>query len=186
MKRTKQTFINLSFLLLCCNLFAQEQTRHEFGIQLSNLQGFSLIYKKEREQNKYVRVQVGSGNYNHTYRKEKDPLKQLNLTLSGGVEKRKSMGPKTNFIHGFAPHVSILSRKEVNSKLYQNQLGIAYILGLQYIIQDKFYISLESLPSIAGFISKINNSDTEAGINIGFYNNIANITLAHYFRRTEK
>ena len=186
MKQIKLSVLGLCMLLSSNTLWAQETAIHEFGIQLSSLQAFSAIYKKERDLNKYVRVQVGTGNYTRTYIKDKDPLKQLSINFSCGVEKRKPLGPKTNFVHGFAPTISILSRTDPTSKLSRSQLGIAYILGVQYIINDRFYVSLESLPSVSGFISKNSNSDSQAGINIGFYNNIANITLAHSFSRTQK
>lgn len=186
MKRIKRNITCLSLLMLSQQIMAQEKAYHEFGIQLSSLQAFSAIYKKEVDVNKYVRVQVGSGNFSELHRKDSDPQKQLQLNFSGGVERRKALTDKTNFVHGLAPTFSVLSRTDDNSKQSLIRAGIAYILGVQYNFSDHFYISLESMPSVSGILSKTTNSDSQIGYNIGFHNNIANITLAHRFSRTTK
>jgi len=165
---------------------AQDAPVHELGIQLSNLQGFSLIYKKERAENKLVRVQIGAGDYTKTFRKDRDPAKQLLMNMSCGTEKRKALGSKTKFVHGFIVHFSLFNQSDADNKISRRNLGIGYLMGVQYKFNDQFYISLESLPSVSGIITKRTNSDTEAGFNLGFYNNIANITLAHQFRKSRK
>ncbi len=168
-------------------LNAQDLPVHEFGIQLSNLQGFGMVYKKERDINKLARLQLNLGDYTLLKNEDSGPTKQFRLNLSAGKEKRKPLNKQTFLVHGFAPFTSIFGNSVRNNKTSNLQLGVAYVLGIQYRINNKFYISAESMPALSGVLSKQGDSDTQYGYNIGFYNsNPVNITLAHRFRANSK
>jgi len=187
MKKIITIAILASTALINTSVQAQELPVHEFGIQLSNLQGFGMVYKKERELNKLARFQMSLGDYTFFENEDRGPSKQFRLNLSAGREKRKSINKQTYFVNGFAPFVSIFGNKLQNNESSQLQLGVAYLFGIQYRFNDKFYISAESMPSLSGIISKQGGSDTQYGYNIGFYNgNPVNIALAHRFRTKRK
>ncbi len=176
----------IATILLSSNMKAQELPTHEIGIQLSNLQGFSLIYKKELETNKLARLQIGTNDFLFLKRKENDKSKQMSINLSLGREKRRNLNERTDFVHGFIPFVSILNRSRNDDRITNATVGIAYLLGIRHEFNDAFYTSLECMPSISGIINKQTDLEAEFGYNLGFYNNIVNITLAHRFKIKKK
>jgi hypothetical protein len=162
----RQTIFILAIALLGASAaFGQNQPVRELGVRLNglNLGGyndFSVVYKKQKANGKYARWRAAYGEFNGQYLDQVNNF-GLGFTLSYGVEKRKELNPKFDFIRG--PEAGIgfsLNTARSFSPRTNTSFRLGYILGLQYQISKTFFVNLETIPSAS--ISLSTNGDKES------------------------
>ncbi len=165
---------------------AQEVNR-EIGLQMSNLNDFSFIYKKQRSANKYLRIRAG--NFNFTANISNDnSFGGIAAGFGIGFEKRKSIDDKLEFIHGFEPTLSVqrTNQSSPSSILDQRTIdnispSLGYILGFQLAASKFLSISLETRPSLTVSMTSDNGfKSTDYRGSLGFSSNA--VTLGFHYR----
>lgn len=140
------------FFFANSNLKAQE-SKHEVGVQMSNLSNFVLLYKKERKENTYTvfnASRTGSGSfwgYN-------GGSISSSVNLSIGNEKRKAITDNLSFIRGIGASISAGNAGENNvfrELYYQGTVTtrLFYKLGLNLEVNEQWNISLECRPGFS-------------------------------------
>ncbi len=163
-------------------LNAQEINR-ELGIRFSSLNNFDFIYKKQKEANKYIRHRVTLANLRYESLSIDDRV-DVDLAYSVGVEKRKDIAEKLQFIHGFEPFASVSLRVLGEAEAFF-QVGVGYVLGFQYAVSDKFHLSIETIPRLAFNFNTL-ETDSDFVANAGFDQNAAAISLVYRFQSAKK
>lgn len=181
-------------LLIACfpALTAQDTTvtrTHEIGLRLTrfNLEDFSVIYKKQRlnQENRYTRIRFIVTDINFSQQEGSD-ASSFNTIIGAaiGTERRVSLNNRIQFLHGPEWNTFVQYQHtdfgSLQNTSQQNQLGISlgfgYVLGLQYNFNERFYINLETIPSISvsynttkvkfiGFNEKVTQWNANAGSN---------------------
>ncbi len=154
--------LTLFFLTTCFSTLSAQDTAavrmHEVGLQISNfnLEDFGLVYKVQRltNENRYMRYRLVFSNVGFVSQQDGDDT-DFNLGLGGaiGFERRHALGERVQFLQG--PEFSVgFSHSNFNQQFIEFtttsvNAGIGYILGLQYNINEKFYINLETIPALS-------------------------------------
>ncbi|HMN90777.1 MAG TPA: hypothetical protein PKD70_08630 [Saprospiraceae bacterium] len=130
---------------------------HEVGLQISNfdLRNFGVVYKIQRpnNENHYMRYRFLVGNIQFSTSPDNN-VQNYNANVSGnvGLEKRIVWSNRIQFMHGPEAFVGFNYSSQRQDDPVSRQLGLSagvgYILGLQYHINDQFYISVESIPGV--------------------------------------
>jgi len=171
----------------------------ELGIRMSDFNDFGFIYKKEKSENKFSRIRASAFNVGYI-----GGSAQIGLQTALGKEKRNLIGERLQFIKGpeFALAVSFISEGSItyssSSGFFENGTeieissgegtllfapAIGYVLGFQYEINDKFWFSVETIPSLQLILF----TEMESPIfNLGFNTQAIAITLAYRFKKLVK
>ena len=170
------------FLMLCFFTFqasAQDMSR-ELGLRFANIQDIDFIYKKSEDGMKYKRYRVAASNVSLQISEGTDFGFEINL--AAGVEKRKNVVDKLKFIHGWEPGINFGLVNRDGSTGGNIGVFLGYVLGFQYDFSDKFYVSLETIPtlSVSTFYEDEIFAD-DININAGFNSNAVALTLAYKF-----
>ena len=162
-------------LLIAFSFSALAQER-EAGVRFRSLSNFDLIYKMRSEAGNYHRFRVIAINANALSRPNQTDV-NFGFGLAYGFEKRKALGGKTSFIHGWEP--ALTASLSPNGQNIALELG--YIIGLQYDFHQDFYINLEVVPSLGLNGSFINNNDPVyiGGMNLD--TRFVSLSLVHRF-----
>ncbi|PHN01327.1 hypothetical protein CRP01_37850 [Flavilitoribacter nigricans DSM 23189 = NBRC 102662] len=176
-------------MLFSSLLNAQTDTR-EIGLRFGGLQYFDFIYKKQRTANGFQRIRLTVAalsfdqydDYNHF---------ATNLGIAIGREKRKGLAENLYWVHGWEPRIRVMynlrtdTSDGVDPNDYWNlsvQPAIGYVLGFQYNFSERFYVSLEGIPSLG---VNLNFDDRNGLDNFGLGGNFSfsgvAITLAYSF-----
>jgi len=166
------------------NVFGQSQT-HELGLRFTGLGDFDFIYKKGKNENEFTRYRLGATNIGF---QKTTNNKNFNFSFGFaiGSEKRKNISERLHFIHGFEPTLSFTI--SVNDDNYNMNIrpGIGYVLGFQYDISEKFYVNIESIPTLSGsFLIDIAGFNDNYDINAGFNSNASALSLVYKFKKNE-
>jgi|GEM_PF-670228 hypothetical protein len=200
-------------LLLCLSVTAGFSTltaqdtiatrMHEVGLQIFNfnLESFGVIYKKQKlnNPNRYTRYRFAATEIGYSSRNQL-PSKdfRVNLSASIGNERRVDLNTRTQFLHGlqFGPSIRYqLSTTDdaSNTQITKTQnlnygLNIGYLVGIQYNLNEIFYLSVEIVPSVGvrreqTTNEQLNQKNTIAAFNafFDFDSNAAALTLAYRF-----
>jgi hypothetical protein len=180
-------------LILCFVLFSlyfspslQAQERnHELGIRLSGLQDFDFIYKKSDNGTKFKRYRLAVANVG-AFMAEINDLR-FDMAYAQGVEKRRNIGKKVQFIHGWEPGFYV-SLNAIGDDFGGNAgIFLGYVLGFQYNVSDNFYLNVETIPSLTvGGVFKDSDDDSGLLVNAGFNSNAVALTLAYTFTAPKK
>ncbi len=153
----KLTYISIIPFLVCCfNSYSQKKM--EIGIGTYDLQSFRFVLKKNTKPNKYLQYRFGDFGID-TQRDSVSKSGRFAGSFGLIFEKRKEIGEKMRFIHGFAPslYLSYLNQKIFAQTEYTEDIKtsniylrpkIGYLLGVQYHFSEKFYAALQTLPGI--------------------------------------
>ena len=151
----------------------------EIGTRLQSFDNFGIVYKKQTYENRYTRYQAAFGEIG--YADAGNGLFTTNFTFGMGWEKRVEVADDLQFVHGWSPGAGLglatgsgLTRVTVN-------LSLGYILGAQYNISDKFYVSLETVPQIAFNTVQGNGQDLYNG-GFQFNSDLAFLTFVYRFK----
>ncbi|WP_027419324.1 hypothetical protein [Crocinitomix catalasitica] len=180
---------NLLVLLTPLLLFSPitfGQTNKEIGIRSNNINNLGIIYKKQRKENSFVRYRLAMTSLNMTI-SENNLIVNGQLGFSIGWEKRVSVSDKFQFKHGFEPFLRGGLNENFNNNFGNTNLdldaGLGYILGFIYHFNEKFYLGIETIPSISVGSTLVNG--TSPGIiriNSGFNSNVAAISAVYKFQ----
>jgi hypothetical protein len=170
------------FCASLASLQAQEQNtnlittpkKKEIGVSNLSLSGASLLYKKEVKTDVYRRWNFVFTDIDFI-KGEKSQNISSRLGFSVGKEKRKNIMEKLSFIHGAQYGLSLSfnnSSNNANANIsYHNtdmyiSPNFAYLFGAIYQINPRFYIGVESQPSL--YASVRYSKDTNNKVNVNF------------------
>ena len=176
-----------TFLFFGHQSHAQNQNR-EIGLHMSGLNDFNFIYKRQKEENKFARYRFlftnlgyrgfegdNSGNFN------------FGFGIAAGVEKRRSISEKLQFIHGWEPRLTLNLTANSDNYFLNIRPAIGYVLGLQLDLSEKFYVGVETIPSLsAGFGINNDGLSDNYDISAGFNSNVVSVTAAYRFASPKK
>ncbi len=160
-------------ILLTCSFHNSTAQTHEIGVRLNSFEDFDFIYKKERNENSYMRYRVASLQAGLIDAGSNGGTLTLNLNFALGWEKRKDIAEKLQFIHGWEPFVQLAFISESSTV----GAGIGYVLGFQYNFSESFYLNLETIPSLRTVVVRESASSLIADFN----SNAIALTLAYRF-----
>ena len=188
MNKIKQTLTLLTIIILTLmsrSLFGQAENR-ELGIRLAGFQDFDFIYKKGREENKLTRYRLGFANLDFQNAINNQNF-NLSLGFAIGAEERRSIAENLQFIHGLEPTLSLALSTTDDIFNLRIRPGIGYVLGFQYNVSDKFYVNIETIPSLStSFIIDNNGFNDMYSINAGFNSNAIALSLVYQFKKKEE
>lgn len=176
---------------LCSILFifsasAQEvSSRHEAGLQFSgvNFKGdntFNFIFKKALDEHRFRRFRAAFGQLDVIYA-DKKIQSSLEAGIYFGVEKRKKAGDRLVFYDGWEVGAD-LGRYNDNRDFSQwvAGIGIGYVIGLQHEFNDRWAISLETVPGIRSRFSKARDEKLLMRFSAGF-SSLAALAIVRMF-----
>ncbi|MDW3195160.1 MAG: hypothetical protein R8G66_22490 [Cytophagales bacterium] len=184
---TKPKFLFLtSFLIFSTSLFAQNDFR-EIGLSVRDEFNLAFVYKKQRAENRYISFDVLFANLSVSSNSGRSST-SFSTGLSVTFENRKEIAEKVQFIHGWAPSLSIgNNRSSGNNSDFSSTIftpGVGYRLGFMYLFAEQFYASLQG--QIGASMSYQFNPDidgTPATFNAGFSQQDVSLILAYRFRK---
>ena len=145
------------FIAFLMHPFFSQAQMQEIGLRVStNLTNLSpsFIYKKQIGENLYKRYNGGLANLNYSNGSKTGNRLGFNAFLSMGKEKRRDIGNRLKFINGLQYvggfSLNDATTESTNSTLKQTvfngNLGLGYLLGVQFDLSPTFYINLETIP----------------------------------------
>jgi len=183
----KLIFPILALLAILSSTSAQAPAARELGVRFEgiNLGGqnnFSLVYKKQKAEDRYVRWRAVFGNISAN-NLDVDPY-NVRFGFGGnlGLEKRKALADRFSFVRGpeFGLNISLAFGEDDPLVAMGAQLG--YVLGLQYNAGKHFFFNLETIPGVGLSINSEAPGDDQTAVfgNIGF-NSFAALTAGFRF-----
>lgn len=182
MNNLKSFVTTLIIVAFSCTGYSQTK---ELGLRLGNLTDFTFIYKKEKSDNKFFRHRLGSFNLN-VLRLSDDDRVLFGMGYAFGIEKRKNINEKLKFVHGIEPQLAVGINSLQGITIISISPAIGYVLGFQYDINDDFYVSLETIPSIGMNANLVDEGDNLYNFSAGFNSNAVALTIAYRFNSTAK
>jgi hypothetical protein len=174
-----------SIVIFCASLAslqAQEQNtnlitmpkKKEIGVSNLSLAGASLLYKKEVKTDVYRRLNFGFTSAEFS-KGEKSKSLRSQLGFSVGKEKRKNIMEKLSFIHGAQYGLSLSFNNDSNNansniSYHNTDVNIypsfAYLFGAIYQINPRFYIGVESQPSLYASLRYSKNTNNKVDVKL--------------------
>lgn len=191
----------IAMLLVCSHLCAQNTpitTTREIGVRTNSFNNFGLIYKKQIRENTYRRYRLAFGNINANFLRN-NTLIGFSAGGAVGKEKRRSITDKLQFIYGTELIASIgltssssgtitVDNGNGGSTNYSGNkllivtptVGIGFVLGAQYNVNQRWYVSAELIPSVSasGTFAQGGSLFT---VQAGFNSSSAGLTAAYRF-----
>ncbi len=165
---TKYSTFTLLFGIMCFfgkPAYAQSMIERELGLRFSGLDKYNLVYKVKDSENFYWRYTLGALNLGFSdVSNGYISYSNLGIAFSVGGEKRSKITEQLKFIHGLEPSFSFGIQAQNNAHITQYGVGLGYVLGFQYDFSDKFYMNIESVPSV-------NLNITNTGGSVSYYIN---------------
>ena len=116
----------------------------EVGLGTSNLSSFNALLKFELDSMKYARFNFISTNINFDKDNSNNKRLDTNFSFGFGIENRKNID-KVQLLHGMRYSVSF---NFMLDDYFTFRPSVGYLLGGQYILNDRFSVGLEFAPSI--------------------------------------
>ena len=160
-----------------------QSPEHELGIRLANLQDFGVVYKRKKSENKYLRLTLAIAEFRFQSREGSDnDVFSTSLNLGVGIEKRKAINQKLQFIHGFDPALGIGLTTVLDDFQLRLTPSLGYILGFQLNLADNFYINLETRPRLIVSVP-IDNTGVQENITVdlGLNSNVVFFSFVYQF-----
>lgn len=155
---------------------AQERMR-EVGLRTTNFNDYGAVYKWQKSEGIFWRMTVATLNF----RVDNEPGRaSAGIGVMFGNEKRKLLADRTEFLQGIQYQVqsSYSDFFEIESALdFTVAAGVGWLLGLQYLISDKFNAGIEVVPSILARYRYSDNSFALLGAA-----DLTNVTLFATYR----
>ncbi len=197
--KTIPFFMALLFMGCTLNLSAQssrentnntssdaENRKHEIGLRINgfdDLKDFDFIYKYQLKSNKYFRVRLASANYNFQRSEIGGNSWNYGVGLFVGLEHRKAIRKdRLFFIHGFQGGISYGHQSTGNQGNISISPSIGYMFGLHYKLSSRFYLNLETTPTISsGLQFRDGDFQKNYRIRCNYNSSFAAFTLAYRF-----
>ena len=165
----------MAILLMTCAANLQAQENREIGVRLLASRGSDVIFKKEKQPNRFRRFRVGLSNLGYNDFGGSD---NFSFGIGGalGWEKRKAIKENIHFITGWELQAGVSTFGDNSAGL----AGIGYILGFQYRINESLSLGAETIPNVSFNFSP----DFEDGISVNAgVNSTAAISLIYTFQK---
>lgn len=183
----KHLLLALTVLVFAMPATAQEMSydKKEFGIRLSNLNNFGMIYKRQIEENKYVRYRIALFNVNGAFVEDNSNL-DISLAASIGFERRKAINENFDFISGpeYLANVGFDNLLQDNSQILIG-FRFGYVLGAIWHLSDHFYVGLETIPGIGLNYNIEQEGDNTLNVNLGFNASAVALKAVYKFTKTD-
>ena len=178
----------LLFAFCFCTIFQtfSQTNQREIGLRFSSLDSFSFIYKKEKSENKFTRFRIGFMGLNYSKSSENNEAFNMQMGIALGLEKRKNINSKLEFIHGWEPYLLVNGNFPEGSN-YRLQFNprIGYVLGFQYNFSKHFYVNIETIPSLgARFQLDETGLDNRFALNAGFNTGAVALSVLYRFEKS--
>ena len=197
--------MKLRYLVICVSLLsafsalAQDASKREIGLRTSpaDLTNVGFIYKKQIAENTYRRYRLAVGNLGVGTTGNEDVQVNFGVSTAIGREKRRPLDDRLKFIYGpeFVGSLNIVATGagtttintgngtitvDGSGVLIAPSVGLGYVLGAQYDINPKWYISAEIIPTVS--LYGIFGEDASVfGLQAGFNSSSVGITGAYKF-----
>lgn len=171
-------------IILSTSLTAQHKEVAVRLLNLGDLSSTEFMYKKQKTATTYRRYRLWSGNLNFTFLDEDVSRTGIGGGFSTGLENRKRISDRAQFIHGLEVGLSFNYFKEAdNTSRRAFSASLGYVLGLQYSISPAFAVGIETIPSLSytGNRTK-NNSFTDTSHRLGLNFSSSNIAFTGVYR----
>lgn len=188
-------FLNI---LLCISGQSSQLKVRDIGLNFSNFNNFGISYKKSKDDLKFFRLTLVTLN-GFNFKAVPDSMgsnkNSFGLGFNIGYEKRKSINNKFSFFKGldfltaFNSQMTDVVYDKIKFQKRSVSLGVGYVLGCTYKINEDISISTEIIPSIVftnekltNTVGKEKNNLTNNGFSYGLSNSGASITLSYKSR----
>ena len=174
-------FTLLAIYLFALQLQAQEVRTREIGLRLRGLDDFNFMYKKSLDENTFRRYRLFSAEVD-LMNIEGNSVGTFNVGASIGKERRSALAQDLQFVRGpeYFTSISVVGTDDDFGIIVQP--GIGYVLGFQYAISDRFYLGLETIPSVSLRLGSV-AGDTILGLTAGFNSNAIALLAMYRFTR---
>ncbi len=181
MKTTKQLLVVTLFTLFSVSVYSQSH-QHEVGFRMASLDRFDFVYKKAKSNNKFLRMRLID--FNLSLLDGERGAFSFGLGMAVGLEKRKTINEEFSFIHGFEPRLSFrhANAQEIPGVL-DVSFGIGYVLGFQYDLSNKIYLSIESIPSLSINYSQRGSELSYTRASLGVSPNLIALSAVYKFSK---
>ena len=188
----------IALLLLTFQLHAQDGSSREIGLRATNLNSFGLIYKKQLSENTYRRYRLAFGTLSANFINS-STIVGFSVGGAIGKEKRRPLSDKLQAVYGTELITSIglnssstgnltIDNGNGNTATYTGNsivvvtpsVGIGFVIGAQYSINPKWYVSAELIPSIA-VSGSFGSGASIYSLQAGFNSSSAGLTGAYRF-----
>ena len=183
----KHVLFVLAILLFALPSLAQESNdkQRELGVRLSNLNDFGLIYKRQVEENKFIRYRIARFTAGGTFVEDFNSF-DIQLAASIGFEKRKAVNEDFDFIWG-PEYIASLGFNDLGQDDSEVFLGVTfgYVLGALWHLSDHFYMGLETIPGIGLGYTIQQESDNIFSASLGFNASAVALKAVYKFTKNE-
>lgn len=174
--KTKTFLIGLvAVLAMTCGSTLNAQQNREIGVRLLASQGSDVIFKKEKQPNRFKRFRIGLSNLGYNDFNGRDQF-SFSVGAGFGWEKRKAIKENLHFVTGFELRAGFGSFGDNSNGI----VGIGYILGFQYDINDNLSAGVETIPNVSTNFG--DSFDSAFSINAGV-NSTAAFSLIYRFQQ---
>lgn len=195
------SLVAVAMLLACSHLCAQDTPTtltREIGVRTNSFNDFGLIYKKQIRENTYRRYRLAFGHVSANFLRN-NTIIGFSAGGAMGKEKRRPITDKLQFIYGTELIASVgLSSSSSGSLTVDNgnggsttysgnkllivtpTIGIGLVLGAQYNVNQRWYVSAELIPSVSA-IGTFAQGSSLFTVQAGFNSASAGITAAYRF-----
>lgn len=178
-------------LLTLVNLHVFGQSKDlEIGLRANSLSGLkelnSFIFKTGKEENKFTRYRFAIANL-YLFSQKKYASGSMTIQFAFGTEKRVGIGNKLYFIHGLEPMFSfefgyVHSNNLDDSYSLSVSPGLGYVLGFQYDILERLYLSIETIPYLSTTFRTGNFVDDYFSLNAKMNTSDIALSLVYKFK----
>lgn len=173
-------------LILIFGIFnLNAQSVKEVGIRFGSFNGYDLILKKQKSENKFSRFRISAGRLSFNKQNNVNQY-SADINLGFGKENRITISDNISFYHGWEPGIGFGLRGDTELRNLSIRPQLGYILGGMYSINNKLIIGIESVPHLYLNSTIIpsqggTGSSTQIDAGINFNSNLINLNLAYRF-----
>ncbi|PQA60638.1 hypothetical protein [Siphonobacter curvatus] len=195
----KRVFLTCAALFVSLSAaFSQDVPTREIGLRTNGFNDLGFVYKKQKSENVYKRYRLAFGNLGLGI---VNGSSLVNLSVGGaiGKEKRKSINDRFQVVYGteFIPRLTVSHSPGGNvsvddgtfgkititgsgNLLLNTSLGIGFMIGAQYNISPKWYVSAEVVPTVS-LNGTFGSGVTIYGLNAAFTSSNVGLTGMYRF-----
>jgi hypothetical protein len=153
----------------------------EIGFRTYNMSNFGFFYKKQKSENTYSRLRLATGEFGIS---KLDPFSgSISLGIAGGLEKRRALSEKLDFITGFELMCTLGSSLTGDNLSLSLTPGIGAVLGVAYMASDKFIVGVETIPTASFKFGYANEDIRISNLKIQFASSYASLFVVYRFSK---
>ena len=177
-----KTIISTLFIVAITALssFSQDSPNKEIGIRFNDLNNYDLLFKKKLSDNTYRRLRIASIAINISGRESQDTRFSFAGNIAAGIEKRKALTNRFNFIYGWEGLLGLSLNRVSGENSGTYRAGIGAIIGWNYKLSDQITLGVEIIPSLT-YTSSFGIPDRIQTINLGYSTSSASLTATYGF-----